>query len=98
LEKLGDLMGKNKLKIIKGGKQHDPDDEDRYSWVNDEPTLPSVTQDFVERIKKVIVIRDEKDALLVEKLGIYGADLAIRILRDHPDLTVEEVIQMVDEL
>ena len=65
--------------------------------VNDEDFLP-LPKDFAERAKKVLEARKKRDSLLAKRLKIYGASLAKRILRDHPDITVEEVIDMVNDM
>lgn len=64
--------------------------------VNNEE-LPHLPKDFVDRVEKLLTTREKRDSLLVKRLGRYGASLAIRLLRDHPELTVEEAIQMVQD-
>ena len=54
-----------------------------------------VTDEFLDGVKRLIANRNERDAYLVERLGVFDASIAAQLLEEYPDLTVEKAIELV---
>ena len=74
-----------------------PDD----GWINDEEEVPSLTDEFIENVKKHFAEKDAKamseDGSSTEKQSeSFGGGIVDEIKANHPRLTDQEIEDLLD--